>query len=366
MALETKSIWRPDWIVTPGDILLEALEDRSMTQSELARRAGRPIKTINEIVHGKAAITPETALQFEHVLGISASFWNGAEIAYRGTLARREAIKTLELSVDWLEGFPTADMINYKLIPQCPSKVEAVDVLLRFFGVSSPSVWQQLWLTPNALYRTTPAFQSDPKAISAWLRWGEIEAKTLELPPFESSNFRKVLNSAKRLTRAWPIGPTIKRLQSLCLESGVALVLTPELGKGRLTGAAWWVDGKPLIQLTDRYKSDDHFWFTFFHEAGHILQISKRRVFVDEAMEELRRDISDSEAMANQFARDLLISPKAYSDFVSTCIFSRTTVTEFAREQGVAAGIVIGRLQSDEFVGFQQLNDLKRKIQFSA
>jgi addiction module HigA family antidote len=66
--------WRPDWTVAPGEILLEALEERSMSQSELARRMGRPTKTINEIVNAKAALTPETAIQLERTLGIDASF----------------------------------------------------------------------------------------------------------------------------------------------------------------------------------------------------------------------------------------------------------------------------------------------------
>ena len=75
--------WQPDWSVPPGDVLLEALEERSMTQAELAGRMGRPLKTINEIVKANAAITPDTAIQLERALGVSAQFWNGLEANYR-------------------------------------------------------------------------------------------------------------------------------------------------------------------------------------------------------------------------------------------------------------------------------------------
>ena len=75
--------WQPDWSVPPGDVLLEALEERSITQAELARRMGRPLKTINEIVKAKAAITPDTAIQLERALGVSAQFWNGLAANYR-------------------------------------------------------------------------------------------------------------------------------------------------------------------------------------------------------------------------------------------------------------------------------------------
>ena len=96
MASDPMSVWQPNWAVPPGEILLEALQDRGMTQAELAQRTARPPKTINEIIRGKAAITAETAIQLERVLGISAQFLDGAEASYRDSLARREAQRELE------------------------------------------------------------------------------------------------------------------------------------------------------------------------------------------------------------------------------------------------------------------------------
>lgn len=78
----------PTWVVSPGEILSEALEERGMTQTELGRRMARPLKTISEIATGRAAITPETAIQLERVLGISAAMWLGLESRYREARAR--------------------------------------------------------------------------------------------------------------------------------------------------------------------------------------------------------------------------------------------------------------------------------------
>lgn len=83
MAAE-QTTWRRDWTAAPGEVLVEALEERGMSQSELARRMGRPTKTINEIANGKAAITPETAIQLELTLGITAAFWNNLEATRTG------------------------------------------------------------------------------------------------------------------------------------------------------------------------------------------------------------------------------------------------------------------------------------------
>ena len=144
-----------------------------MSQSELARRMNRPVKTINEIVNGKAAITPDTAIQLEWTLGISASFWNGIESLYREQLARRRAEADLEREGQWAELFPVTDLARHGLIRSGRSQADRVAAILRYFGVGSPSAWENEWLAPAAALRESPVFQSSPYAIAAWLRWGE-------------------------------------------------------------------------------------------------------------------------------------------------------------------------------------------------
>ncbi|MEY2914970.1 MAG: hypothetical protein RLZZ184_4279 [Cyanobacteriota bacterium] len=99
MESKIQNRYNPDYVSPPGDTLLEVLEHRGMTQAELAERTGRPKKTINEIIKGKAAITPETALQLERVFNIPASFWNNRERHYREFLAQKEEKKRLAKQV---------------------------------------------------------------------------------------------------------------------------------------------------------------------------------------------------------------------------------------------------------------------------
>src|SRR5216683_2170005 len=92
----TQNGFQHDWFVAPGEHLLETLEALNMPQTELAKRMGRPVKTINEIIQAKTAITSETALQLEQVLGVPASFWLSSEQGYREALARlaqKESLK---------------------------------------------------------------------------------------------------------------------------------------------------------------------------------------------------------------------------------------------------------------------------------
>lgn len=362
MVTDSISGWRPDWTVAPGEILLEALEERAMSQSELARRTGRPIKTINEIIHGKAAITSETALQFERVLGISARFWTGAQTAYRDQLARSRERQALEQSKDWLDGFPILDMVKCNLLPRHKEKSETVDSLLRYFRVSSAEAWNRYWLSAAASYRRSETFMSSPKAVSAWLRWGEIEASKCSVPSYSEVGFREALQAIPPLTRRAPFSRVFEQVQEACSEAGVIVLLTPELGETRVSGAARWIRGCPVIQLSARHRSDDQFWFTFFHESAHILHPSRKRDFIDDIEVSTGVDLAADEETANSFARELLIPSEAYEEFVMQRVFTRQSICRFADTLSVAPGIVVGRLQFDGQIEHSRMNHLKKRI----
>jgi HTH-type transcriptional regulator / antitoxin HigA len=335
-----------------------------MTQSELARRTDRPLKTINEIIKGKAAITPETAIQLERVLQIRASVWNGLETNYREFIARRNAEHELEREAPWVDTFPINDLVRYRLIERGDTKAETLGKLLSFFRVSSPSAWERHWLEPTASFRASVAFMSSPKAVASWLRWGEVEANKIQCAAFQAKNFRGALDRIRLLTAREPFSIVMERVRMLCSEAGVAFVLTPELEGTRLSGAARWISSdKAVIQLSLRHKSDDHFWFTFFHEAGHILQGKRRRPFVDAVeAKEIDMERIEEEEQANEFARNFLINAGGYELFCAQGDFSANAVRIFAKSQGIAPGIVVGRLQRDDKIAAAQLNALKRKL----
>lgn len=353
--------WQPDWAVAPGEILLEALEERGMSQSELARRMGRPTKTINEIVNSKAAITPETAIQLELTLGITATFWNNLEATYREHLARARARDELEANASWADQFPVKDLVRHKLIARGKTKGGTVAALLSYFGVGSPDAWQTQWLAPSVSFRSSPAFESSPPAVAAWLRWGELRASRVETQPFDAQRLRTVLAEIRTLTRQADFMKVVERAQQLLESAGVVLVLTPEFSGTRLSGAARWISpDRALIQLSLRHKTNDHFWFSLFHEAGHLLS-RKRADFVDLA-DDRDTGTNDAEDEADRFARDSLIAPEVYATFVESNDFSAQSVRDFAKEQGIAPGIVVGRLQRDGHLDKSHLNDLKKTI----
>ncbi len=110
---------------------------------------------------------------------------------------------------------------------------------------------------------------------------------------------------------------------------------------------------------------DDQFWFSFFHEAGHVLNAPRRRDYVDSA--DITTGEADDEEDANRFARDTLIPPDAYASFLATGEFGEAAITAFAKAQGIPSGVVLGRLQrAGKVLPASYLNRLKKSIQWSA
>lgn len=355
--------WEPEWSVTPGEILAEELEARGMSQSELARKMDRPVKTINEIVHAKAAVTADTALQLELVLGISASLWSGLETNYRRQLARKKALSAFEAYKTWAKQFPLSDLRRHHIIDADTEGGSVVAALLRFFGVSTVNAWENEWQSPRAAFRQSQAFVSSPHATAAWLRWGELIAQDVDTDPFDSGALLNVLLGTRALTREEPFADVISELRDQLAACGVALILVPELQGTRISGAARWLDSHTaLLQLSLRHKSDDHFWFSIFHEAAHLLEDS-RTDFVD-AEPEGDKD-SDAEQRADLRARQLLIDTHLYLEFLESGHFAAQDVRKFADQLGIAPGIVVGRLQRDGHLAHNRLNNLKKTLSWS-
>src|SRR5574341_1039145 len=183
----------PDYAVPPGDTLLETLQTLGMSQAELANRTGRPHKTINEIIKGKAAITPETALQLERALGVPARFWNNLERNYRDALARIKERKKITAGTALLRKIPVRALIKARAIKDLQDKADLVVEALNFFGVGNPAAWGRVWTAQRAAFRQSPAFRSAPGAVAAWLRMGELRAQRIHCAPFDGAKFRAAL-----------------------------------------------------------------------------------------------------------------------------------------------------------------------------
>ncbi len=295
--------------IPPGGLLATHLAAREMSQAECARRCGRSAKLISEIISGKAPIQPETALQLERVLGLRSSVWLGIESDYRLLLARRADAEQAEAERGWLASFPLGELIERGMLEQRDSVAETIDELLAFFGVASAAAWRDWYGSIRISTRKAPDVDADGFALTTWLRLGEVDANDIVCGDYDGVAFRKALARICAVARRPDTG-TWKLARELCQVAGVALVEVEPLAGAPTTGAARWLTPrKGLIQLAGEHKEDDRLWFTFFHEAAHLLLHSKKLVFVDLDGSSGHRDGGEAdeiEAQADEWAAGFL------------------------------------------------------------
>ena len=345
----------------PGDTIQEHIDFIGMSQAELAERMGRPREKINDIIKGREPITTPTAYQLEKVLGIPATFWLNREKTYRKELYELLQQEELEKKKEWLSEFPVNEMRKFGWLPDTREKHVLVDSLLKFFCVASTDEWERIYVDKEVpvVFRVSLAHTQNPHAISAWLRIGEIQAKEIEIEEFDKKKFKEALAEIKELAFFMPDN-FAQQLQNICAKCGVALVFTQNLPQAPISGATRWFHNKPVIQLSGRFRSNDHFWFTFFHEAAHIILHGKKDVFL-ENVEGTEID-QEKEEEANAFAAKILLTGRQLQEIINAAPLTEEMIYDFAEKFRTPARVIIGRLQHVKLIPFSTGNSLRQKI----
>lgn len=358
----------PDRVSHPGETLLELLEERGMTQVELSERMGRPLKTINEIIKGKAAITPETAIQLERVFGVPNHFWNQNEANYRAYLASKMERERLKEHKNWLAQFPLKEMQDRGLIEDCGDDVfKSIISILNFFGVASPEQWNFGWTQQRLAFRKARNLKTDAMATNIWLRQGEIIAERKIYKPFHKETLLNSLSEIRELTKESDPRVFISKLETICENCGVGIIFIKPFPGVSVYGASYWLTHeRALIQLSLRDKTADAFWFTIFHELAHILKHNKKEFFVEMENNDDHVRKSPEEQEADTFASETLIPSVEFEKWVvGISSFTRESITQFAKHINIAPGILVSRLQYLKYIKYSEFNELKIKCDWS-
>lgn len=358
----------PDWVSPPGDTILDLLEERSWTQQQLADRLGYSLKHVNQLIKAKVPLTEDAAIRLQNVLGAPVGFWLTREAQYRERVAVLDSAQRQVEMVPWLERFPIKEMMDAGVLDKrrldAKSKPVVVGELLGFFGVASPDQWESQYGCMELAFRRSREDQADVAAISAWLRMGERCAEKLDGPAYDEVRFKTALAEIRGLNSK-PPQEFQPRMQQLLDAAGVAFVVVPALPRTHVSGVARWLNARrPLIQLSLYGKQNDRFWFSFFHEAAHILLHSqqKKTVFLDDPS---KTDSSSTEELqANAWARDFLIAPH-HAKQLAEIPKTKAGVISFAQAIGLHPGVVVGRMQHDRLLDVRWLNDLKVSFSFA-
>ena len=356
----SENTYRPNIAIHPGETLGSTISTLKMTQADLAERTGLTTKTINEIIQGKNPITPESAMKLSAVFGTSATFWNNLQRNYEEALVRIQTEKEIEEELCLLSNFQCySELARWEYVEKTRDPKRKIVNLQNFFGISS------LKLVPKVhaiAFRQTEHTKVAKESLAAWLRCGEIEAKKQKLSEYDEDKLYNSINKLRSLTMRLP-EEFSKELTEICSSFGIAVAFVPYFKKTYVNGATKWLNAdNALIQLSLRGRYDDIFWFTFFHELGHILKHGKKEQFVEFDYE--NKNISkDKEEEANEFACNTLIPKGEYSEFIRQNDFSIDSIKAFAERLVISPSIVAGRLSHDKG-DWKQWSNLRKRLKF--
>ncbi len=342
----------PQTVSHPGLTLREKLEELGMSQKEFAVRTGKPEQTIVKVINGESSLTPDMAVQFESVLGIPANFWLKRQQNYDEAVARAKRRDVLVSGRDWARLFPSVKMTQLGWLPKTEDHEQKVEALLCFFGISGHQAWDDFYcgLKLKVSFRISLAHSREPYAISAWLRQGELEAAKLVASSYNAKTFKTNLESIKKVMAEHP-DDLFPLLQQLCLEAGVKVVYTPCLPKAPIHGSTRWLhDNTPLIQLSARYNQNDRFWFTFFHEAGHILLHGKKYISIENA--QLETVVDEKEREADDFAIKWTFSEEQEQEVMQLGTLNEKDIIDFAQKFGTHPAMIIGRFHHKKLLPY--------------
>ena len=339
----------------PGATIKEQLLGRGLSQKEFALRMGMSEKHISKLINGDVQLTPEVAVRLEMVLGVPAKFWNKLEATYREKLIKANAENEMDADKELVKKLPYREMSKNGWVPETREVTEKVIYLRKYFEVVNLEIIKDMKLSKIACRRLAETEKGN-LALLAWAQKAKLEARAIETSLIDLKTLKKKLPEIRSMTVMNPVDfcPKLIEMLSGC---GIALVFLPHIGGSFLHGATFCDGNKIVVGLTVRGKDADKFWFSLFHELGHILlgHINQSDGTTDE----------DEEA-ADNFAKEILIPTVAFNTFTSLNDFSKASICSFAQEQNILCGIVVGRLQKEGFINYNRCNDLKTKYALSA
>lgn len=350
--------FEPKWAIPPGATVLDVLREREMAVGQFADAVHRDLKSVSRLLHGVEPLTEEWAESLARVVGASVAFWLRREELYRSDLKRVcEAAGTS--TSDWAKSLPLRDMVRFGWIEKGSSPDETALNACAFLGVVTADSFELRYkgLLSSAAYRSSNAFVAQPSAIAVWLRQGEIAASAIDCAPWDESKLHAAIDPIRALTNEENPGKFLPRLQEMLASCGIALVVARAPDGCRASGAARFLnEQKGLIQLSFRYLSDDQFWFTLFHEIGHILLHAKDGLFIE--MNDNQKSAVESEADA--FALGSLFA-KVGAESLDKVQISKFDIARLARRAGIAPGLVVGQLQVKKRIPYKHFNFFKKR-----
>jgi HTH-type transcriptional regulator / antitoxin HigA len=330
----------PAEVFPPGDFLKEELDERGWSQQELADILDRPPRLISEIIGGKRAITPETALGLSEALDTSADYWMNLESQYQLSKVK-VGTDTIQRKARLYEAFPVREMLRMRWIEGSDDLATLEHRFCSFFDIPNTSV------KPSLLYaaKKTDATSGATQEQVAWLYRVRQLASTKKALRYSEKKLREGLVALER----WRQTPEdVARVPELLAHAGVQLVCVEPVSGSKIDGACLWLHDRPIIGMTLRFDRIDNFWFVLRHEIEHVLNKDGRtKPVLDTEVGLDGGDLPKAERLANAAAANFCVPQADLTEFIQVVApyFSEEKVVNFAERMRVHPGLVVGQIQ---------------------
>lgn len=354
MALD---VGQADWFSKPGDSISVAMKRRGIGVDTLASCLDGGIGDVRALLDGALPIDAHISSVLSDTLGGSASFWLKRQEKFAAALERAVEAAGSDAS-EWVERVPMPAAQGRQARRSGRGLLGEIRRRMLFYNVPSLASWENRYgkICSETHFRRSMSFVPRNAAMLLWLRRGELESELVQTRHWSSDNLRDRLDAIRSLTKIGNPSRFLPKLRTLCAEAGVAVVVVRTPQGCHASGATRLVSGdKAMMLLSFRHRADDQFWFTVFHEIGHLL-LHSAATFVDG--DDTPNDQYELEA--NRFASDCIVPEQRESELLKLGA-NRNAIVRFSVSAGVAPGLTVGQMQHRGVIEHRQMNHLKRR-----
>lgn len=359
--MTNRSLFERDWAVSPGATVQDIITSRQLLHGDVSAQLDLTLDGLVDLIDGAMPIDQELASRLANLFGPSAPFWIKRDQLFRQQSESSDIRTLASEQAAFLDKLPLRDMKALGWL--APNEGTSTRNSALAFFEDDYGDWRRNGrdIVEAVAFRTSVAHEANAAAVAAWLRQGIVQARAVDCSNWEPGALADAVSSIRPLTRVKDPAEFFPALVELGRKAGVAIVFVRTPTGCRASGATHFSpSGRPIIQLSFRYRSDDHFWFTVFHEIGHLVLHSSSPMFVEGA----DYISGEEEAEADRFSQNALLSSEMQDELESLGKDFKK-VMRFAKRAGISPGIVVGQMQKRGLIRYDQLNFLKVRYDWS-
>ncbi len=338
----------------PGYYIKEIVDESGLTQEDFAKRLDTTPKNLSLLVRGEQNLSIDIAVKLSRMIGTSVNYWLNLQNAYDSLIAEFKSEKELVRERIIFENFDYKFFRENYALPDFPrQKDEQIKALRSFLNVATLTVLSKKDMSVSFRNSASGLTEANTIKANAMVQIAANMALKTKAPRFNKKSFEAAVEYALTLTRNHrDFYPLIRKA---FLDAGVIFIILPNISGSKTNGATKKVGDHIMLMVNDRRLNADSFWFTLFHEIGHIMNGDLGISFEGER--------GDREDAADKFAENSLIPYEKYQEFIARARFDLRSIKDFANKIDRDPGIVLGRLQNDKKVDFDDwtLKPLRHK-----